>query len=286
MQNTDYITRNEAAKILGVSAQTVSNWHEEGRLPGEMRGRGLFLSRKAVNKLNDALNNYKVNKEWIESLENEQKKIIEDYKKSINDYLEAATLFKEKSGFWIKYRFLISILKIEDKNTNLSPREIQILEDVLYGDTLEVISDRYELTRERIRQIIEKALRKFRNYTSYSELYEENRKLKTELESLKAVKELVNRKKKKVGVEFLNTKLHDLGISVRSITCLKSVGIETPLDLLKYPKEDLLKIRNFGKKSYRELEDFLYTNGFSFDSDIDDVFSKITEGIADQIDPK
>lgn len=54
--------------------------------------------------------------------------------------------------------------------------------------------------------------------------------------------------------QLLKTRLEDLDLSVRALNCLKAAEVETLGDLVVYQKSDLLKIRNFGKKSLTELE--------------------------------
>lgn len=54
--------------------------------------------------------------------------------------------------------------------------------------------------------------------------------------------------------QLLKTKLADLELSVRALNCLKSADVETIGDLVAFHKSDLLKFRNFGKKSLTELE--------------------------------
>jgi len=66
----------------------------------------------------------------------------------------------------------------------------------------------------------------------------------------------------------LKTKLVDLDLSVRALNCLKAAEVETLGDLVKFNKNDLLKFRNFGKKSLTELEDLLATMGLSFGMDV------------------
>jgi hypothetical protein len=63
-------------------------------------------------------------------------------------------------------------------------------------------------------------------------------------------------------ISFLNTKLIDLDLSVRTLNCLRAAYIDTIAELLQYPGSDLLKFRNFGKKSLHELKDLLKSNGF------------------------
>jgi DNA-directed RNA polymerase subunit alpha len=64
--------------------------------------------------------------------------------------------------------------------------------------------------------------------------------------------------------QILKKKLSDMDLSVRALNCLKAADIESLGDLVSYKKTDLLKFRNFGKKSLTELEDLIENNGLSF----------------------
>jgi len=64
--------------------------------------------------------------------------------------------------------------------------------------------------------------------------------------------------------QLLKTKLVDLDLSVRALNCLKAADVETLGDLVQFNKNDLLKFRNFGKKSLTELEDLVKTKGLEF----------------------
>ncbi len=64
--------------------------------------------------------------------------------------------------------------------------------------------------------------------------------------------------------QLLKTKLVDMDLSVRALNCLKAADIETLGDLVSFNKNDLLKFRNFGKKSLTELEDLIEAKGLSF----------------------
>ena len=68
--------------------------------------------------------------------------------------------------------------------------------------------------------------------------------------------------------QLLKSKLVDMGLSVRAINCLKSAEVETLGELVVFNKTDLLKFRNFGKKSLLELDDLLARNNLSFGMDI------------------
>ena len=68
--------------------------------------------------------------------------------------------------------------------------------------------------------------------------------------------------------QLLKTKLVDMDLSVRALNCLKAADVETLGDLVQYNKTDLLKFRNFGKKSLTELDDLLASLNLSFGMDI------------------
>ena len=67
--------------------------------------------------------------------------------------------------------------------------------------------------------------------------------------------------------QLLKQKLADLNLSVRALNCLKAADVETLGDLVQFNKSDLLKFRNFGKKSLTELDDLLESKNLSFGMD-------------------
>ena len=67
--------------------------------------------------------------------------------------------------------------------------------------------------------------------------------------------------------QLLQKKLVDMGLSVRALNCLKSADVETLGELVVYNKTDLLKFRNFGKKSLTELDEMLASLNLSFGMD-------------------
>jgi DNA-directed RNA polymerase subunit alpha len=64
--------------------------------------------------------------------------------------------------------------------------------------------------------------------------------------------------------QLLKTKLVDMDLSVRALNCLKAADVETLGDLVSYNKNDLLKFRNFGKKSLTELDDLVHSKNLTF----------------------
>jgi len=68
--------------------------------------------------------------------------------------------------------------------------------------------------------------------------------------------------------QVLKSRLADMELSVRALNCLKSAELETMGDLVSIHKSDLLKFRNFGKKSLAELEDLVKSRGLEFGMNI------------------
>jgi DNA-directed RNA polymerase subunit alpha len=67
--------------------------------------------------------------------------------------------------------------------------------------------------------------------------------------------------------KLLLKQLTELELSVRALNCLKAAEVDTVADLVSYTKADLMKFRNFGKKSLTELEDLVLNLGLSFGMD-------------------
>jgi DNA-directed RNA polymerase subunit alpha len=68
--------------------------------------------------------------------------------------------------------------------------------------------------------------------------------------------------------QLLKTKLIDMDLSVRALNCLKAAEVDTLGDLVSFNKSDLMKFRNFGKKSLTELEDLVISKGLNFGMDL------------------
>ena len=69
--------------------------------------------------------------------------------------------------------------------------------------------------------------------------------------------------------QLLKTELTEFGLSVRALNCLKTAEVFTLGELVSFKKSDMLKFRNFGKKSLSELEDLIEEKGLTFGFDTD-----------------
>ena len=68
--------------------------------------------------------------------------------------------------------------------------------------------------------------------------------------------------------QLLKTKLIDMDLSVRALNCLKAAEVDTLGDLVSFNKNDLMKFRNFGKKSLTELDELVHNKGLNFGMDL------------------
>ena len=68
--------------------------------------------------------------------------------------------------------------------------------------------------------------------------------------------------------QLLKTGLTEFGLSVRALNCLKTAEVFTLGELISFKKSDMLKFRNFGKKSLSELEELIEEKGLTFGFDI------------------
>lgn len=68
--------------------------------------------------------------------------------------------------------------------------------------------------------------------------------------------------------QLLKSKLSDMDLSVRALNCLKAAEVETLGELVAFSKSDLMKFRNFGKKSLTELEELVHSKGLNFGFDV------------------
>ena len=68
--------------------------------------------------------------------------------------------------------------------------------------------------------------------------------------------------------KMLKTPLEDLDLSVRAFNCLKAAKINSLSELVQYEQEDLMKFRNFGKKSLTELDELVAVKNLTFGMDL------------------
>ena len=296
------ITRNEAAQLLDVTPQTISNWVEKGMLIGHYVDRQLVIDRSTIEKYFDTLSEVGFMEKRISAAKRDLQFVENELTTNLKDTRSAVHLL----GDGVPAHFLIEIFEsiIEASgNDVLKEREKVILTKLIEGNSPEYIGDEYGLTRSRIMQIASHAVRKLACVKTFSELRKENKQLIFDNANFQTVIQAFQNRIKELecvnnitsapvseydyllgdkGGHFtalMNTKVIDLKITVRSLNCRKAADIETLGDLVRCNKNDLLKHRNFGKKSLTELHDLLDSLHLHFGMDVDAIIAADSEKI-------
>lgn len=236
-----FIESDEAAKLLGI--KNIMSLHQKarsGKIPSyrlkKAKGHKFLFLKSEI----DALKNYS----WYNVGEN----FVDFF--AANIFLKA--IFEE----------LLSPVVMRD----LTERERKVVWDVLVQrKTMDAIGHEVGFTRERIRQIFQQACKRIYyriklmpNKLSVTEdLIKENDKLRAENKTLR---DLTHQKHLTVDekvIDILSTKIEDIEFSERVRKILRYGEIKTLGDLINLSRYDLMKFRNFGTGSLKEVEDFL-----------------------------
>jgi len=290
----------EAAARLGVSRQTLENWGKNGVIKIKRMGKtrnANWVDADTINALSDTIADVENART---KLEQECSDVEESYRtihQKAKDLRREMYMVNKFGRMCVSQDFYLSIPTMLENLSILVPREAQVMRHVIGGWDFEEIAEELGLTRERVRQIFFKGCRKAKRLSCIKDCLDENIRLKDENEELKGCIRLL-RKELKIQQEeeneererqicesddllkLLRTRIVDFDLSVRSFTCMKCAGIETVGDLCKYKKLDLLKLRNFGKKSLAELDDFIKSIGLQWDMDVDSIYHKRIEQIS------
>lgn len=272
---TNYITYDEAAQILGVSHESIRIYVQKGVLvQGESHG-----YRKVLRSSVTALMQHDV-VEQTKAIEDLRRELIKEKAYLLSQKREVALkkdllMYKDKIfGSYVEIcNFLITFI---DNTDSLTFREKDVAHKLLRGTTLDEIAETIGLTRERVRQIWNKALRKFAYNKKLPELKAENEVLKAENESqAKVIESLKTMIKNQDHLEQLETNIYlpkslvglkNSMLSVRSYNVLKHAGFVNLYQLVFIPRVKLRKFRNLGKKSLQEIDSLLEDYGLWYDS--------------------
>ena len=282
MNESKLITRNEAAELIGTTRQTVQNWIDKGVLTAKPIGKNVYVSRNEIDALLGDMKNVEEARKKLE----DERQDIERLRKQEDEQLHQLRIELKvlppclEAG--VRIEFLSRILDMAGES-GITHRERRVLSDILGGLSIESIANDLGLTRERIRQIAYKAVRKSAELINLSKVVNENQKLKTELNEVNltvtALRERLEKYEKKEQrksehrniVALLSTNVRELNVSVRLLNCFAYAGIYTLADAVKLRESDYTKMRNFGKKSLQELEELLESNGLQFGMNVDEI---------------
>ena len=294
------LSRDEAALLLDVTPQTISNWVEKGVLKGHFVDRLLKIDKATIEKYFDTLSDLAFIEKRIFAAKRDLQLAEKELEKNLDDTRSAIHLLGKGVPAHLLNEIFSAIIEASGDDV-LKEREKTILTMLLEGKDVEFVAEEYGLTRSRIMQIVSKAVRKLATVKTFSELRREYKQLVFDNANFQNVIEALQNRIKKLerinnidtapvseydyllgdkGGTFtalMNTSVYDLEISVRSLNCLKGADVDTLYDLVKCNKTDLMKFRNFGKKSLTELEDLLESLHLHFGMDVDAIIAADSE---------
>lgn len=288
----EIITTVQAAKMIGVTAQTIRNWIDRGIIKSKIVGHIYYVEKEFF--------------ENFEELHNDIPQVMDSLRKERDAYLKEAEMYRSmrndiryerdrtkylylmiNSG--VRNSFFQCITEILTLTDVLTDREADIIHMALKGDSYSSIAETYGLSRERMRQIIDKAIRKSIELKTLKETILKIDSMQREIEQLKSenklLKSYIPKNEKEDNndeqitvsdkiVQILRSKPIEYDLTARALNCLKAADVETIGDLVKYNRFDLLRLRNFGKKTLTELDELVESLGLTWGMDVDKYYMK------------
>ena len=272
------MTRNEAAAYLGVDPQTITNWVNKGLLGGynDKSSKRFWVNADDVKKYSEK---YKMLSVSEDLLDREQKELLASERKVnakiqmlMHDALNVSSFSYDKIGS--------SLCTLLELTAQYGLREKKIMQAFFNGDRISDIADHFELSRERVRQIVIKAIRKF-NYAikELADLKQENNSLKEEIKNVKMQLIMQEGEKEEehsddIPPSVFSIRLVNCNLPVRVLNVTKAADIDTIGDLVQYSKFDMVKFRNFGKKSLMQLDEFIHEMGLEWGMDKAKIYAR------------
>ena len=271
------MTRNDAAAYLGVDPQTITNWVNKGLLGGynDKSSKRFWVNADDVKKYSEK---YKMLSVSEDLLDREQKELLASERKVnakmqmlMHDALNVSSFSYDKIG-----GSLCALLELTSQG---GMREKKIMQAFFNGDRISNIAEEFELSRERVRQIVIKAVRKF-NYAikELADLKQENNSLKEEIKNVKM--QLImqegeeEEQSEDVPPSVFSIRLVNCNLPVRVLNVTKAADIDTIGDLVQYSKFEMVKFRNFGKKSLMQLDEFIHEMGLEWGMDKAKIYAR------------
>lgn len=289
MGKEKYISAADAALLIGVTTQTIRNLCKAGTLSYVKRNKLFYPNRNDVERHAATIRDIQ---QATIGIEEYRQKIIEEWQVMANELRDMRTKYLERMQNLNMFPRRIEAIKTtllavveglkryaDMDDFDLSSRELEFVWDALQGKTFEEIGKAQHLTRERTRQIWYKALRKFAHvkgafYHLNSEISDLKVLLKKKNDEIAHLHSIIEGKTITVSEETWKTSkilaklMSDFPLSMRCQNVLRVAEIDTLRDLLRYRRAELIKFRNFGKKSLTELDELLEENGLTWEMDV------------------
>ena len=258
------ISRQAAAELLDCNPQTITNWVEKGVIKEHTIGNHLMIDSKSIEQYFDSLKDLSDMEQKMADTKSKLQDAIKDMEAIIDEARGVSfPIGRIRECFRNNQLTLISLF--EDCLNN---RERSILTSLIKGENPEDIGRTYGLSSERIVQIGWRASRNISISANLKHIKEENKELTKENELLRQqnsdlrkrlneYEKVDKEKESNLSSSIFKKRLIDLNLTVRTLNVLKMHNCETLGDVVKFNKSDLINARNFGKKSFTELDDFI-----------------------------
>ena len=306
------ITVSEAAKRCGVSTQTILNWGERGiitlkKTKGKDGRKWYHVDNKQIDELCNVSQDIMETKKVLQKELDELKKQKQEVDNALYDMRNQLRLVRTIKSMKTSKDFLQSVVSMACSLYIIKDRERKVLSMFIDGFSIDDIGAELCLSGARVLQLFSRACRCIAHVLDIKEKIEELDELKHKHEelscafaTLKSEYDAVAKKIQKDGLNFkteeekmaylaetdslcnlLTTRLIDVEyntprgykyLSVRALNCLRAANLDTLGDLVQCSRSDLLKFRNFGKKSLTEIQDMLESLGLSFGMDVKAIY--------------
>lgn len=276
------ITRQEAARLLNVSTQTVSNWIEKGYIKAHMLDNHLLVDRETIEQHFDSLQDLahleKTVKEKTEYLRKEDFNLEFE----INDLLEARDRMKDERLYGV-YRWITEYATMSADGL-FTEQQQKIFHRMIDNGSADYIGKELGLSRSRVVDTFFNCLRKIakvidlaKTQEKWDEMEQENKRLKLQNASL--IQQLNEYKanmaaqtatpsipENEAKIKLLGSNFEEFAFSVRATNVLRGLGCVTMADVACLKKADLLNAKLCGKKTVEDIEKLLADHGLSLGS--------------------
>lgn len=300
--NKKIIRRADVATMLGVTRQTITNWAEKGILHAKNIGNEQYYSEEEVNQLTTFAIGYAQSKELLQREIDALKQDKENMQLSRMDEIAKRRYLRLCGEYGITKDFFKAIINMLYEVGDLKEAEANVLLQVLNNRSYKEIAEECGVTRERVRQIAGKAVRKSQEIKNLAEKIEHvkeleidntslkiaNTALMHEVQALRQLKGVKAKEKPTINLPtdellaFLSTKvvdIHELSVRAKNImiaACDRN-SKATIADVCRFSKTDILKERNCGRKSLQEIVDYLDKHNASLGMDVEEIMKKRQE---------
>lgn len=276
------ITRQEAARLLDVSTQTVSNWIEKGYIKAHMLDNHLLVDRETIEYHFDSLQDWAHLEKTVEEKTEYLRKADFNLEFEINDLLEARDRLKDDRLYGV-YRWITEYATMSADGL-FTEQQQKIFHRMINNGSADYIGKELGLSRSRVVDTFFNCLRKIakvidlaKTQEKWDEMEQENKRLKLQNASL--IQQLNEYKanmaaqtatpsipENEAKIKLLGSNFEEFAFSVRATNVLRGLGCVTMADVACLKKADLMNAKLCGKKTVEDIEKLLADHGLSLGS--------------------